>query len=83
MDEDTVRIRARRSWSARDSMTPDQAVELRALYDELPDASAAAAEALGSTGAVPTGMALQRFRELDARVMEIVDRIKQILGAAQ
>jgi len=40
----------------------------------------AAAEALGTTGAVPTGMALQRFRELDARVVDLIEHIQQILG---
>jgi hypothetical protein len=80
MDEDTVRIRANRSRSGEDVLTADAACELRALYDELPDASAAAAEALGSTGALPTGMAMQRFRELDRRVSEIVARIQDILA---
>jgi hypothetical protein len=79
-EEDTVRIRAGRLWSGRAVVTPEEAVELRQLYDELPDVAAGAAEALGSAGQVPTGMTLQRFLEHNARVLEIVARLKEILG---
>jgi hypothetical protein len=78
-EEDTVRIRAGRLWSGKAAVTADEAAELRQLYDELPDASTGAAEALGGAG-VPTGMTLQRFLEFNGRVVEIVDRIKEILG---
>jgi len=80
MEDDTVTIRARRSWPENAFITSSQAEELRDLYSELPDASAAAAEALGGAGAVvPAGMSLQRFRELDARVVELIERIQAIL----
>jgi hypothetical protein len=62
------------------AITPAEARELQNLYDRLPNASSAAAEALRSAGAAPTSAALQRFRELDAYVGTIVDRIKEILG---
>jgi hypothetical protein len=74
----TVRIRAR--WEGDTAITPPQAAELREFYFELQDATTAAAEALGTTGAAPGGMALQRFRELDSRVAELVERIRQTLG---
>jgi hypothetical protein len=80
MTEDTMPIRARWSRSGRAVITLAEAAELRELYSELPDASAAAAEALGNTGAAPTGLALERFRELDGRVLAIIDRIRAILG---
>ena len=67
-------------WSGKAVVTADEAAELRQLYDELPDVSTGAAEALGGAGAVPTGMALQRFLEFNGRVVEIVARIKDILG---
>jgi len=78
-EEDTVTIRGGGSWY-RKSLTAEQADELRQLYDELPDTASAAAEALGGTGPVPSGMALQRFLEHNARVLEMVARIREILG---
>ena len=80
MSEDTMPIRARWSRSGKAFVTPEEAAELRELYAELPDASEAAAEALGNTGAPPTGLALERFRELDGRVLAIIERIRAILG---
>jgi hypothetical protein len=80
MSEDTMPIRARWSRSGRAILTPEEAAELRELYSELPDASAAAAEALGHAGPAPTGLALERFRELDGRVLAIIERIRAILG---
>jgi hypothetical protein len=50
------------------------------LYDSLVDIAATAAEALGKAGPGPTGLALTRFRQLDARVVAIMDRIKTILS---
>jgi hypothetical protein len=74
----TVRIRA--AWSGKTTIAPGQAAELRELYSELQAATVAAAEALGATGPAPSGMPLQRFRELDERVVELTDRIREILG---
>jgi hypothetical protein len=73
----TVRIRAR--WEGDTEITREQAAKLRELYSDLQDAATAASEALGTTGAAPSGMALQRFRELDARVLELVERIRETL----
>jgi hypothetical protein len=78
-EEDTVTIRGGGSWY-RKSLTAEQADELRQLYEELPDATTAAAEALGNAGPVPSGMSLQRFFEHNARVLEMVVRIREILG---
>ena len=73
----TVKIRA--AWSGKTAITPEQAAELRELYSDLQDATTAASEALGTTGAAPSGMALKRFRELDTRVVEILERIRETL----
>jgi hypothetical protein len=78
-EDDTVTIRAGGSWY-RKYLTAEQADELRQLYEELPDTTTAAAEALGGAGPVPSGMALQRFFEHNARVLEMVARIREILG---
>jgi hypothetical protein len=80
VEDDTLPIRAQRLGAASAHLTTAAAAELRRLYEELPDAVDAAGEALGSAGAAPTGLALERFRELDARVVAITDRIKAILG---
>jgi thioesterase domain-containing protein len=76
-NEATVRIRA--PWVGKTAITPDQAAGLRELYSELQNATVAAAEALGTPAAAPSGMALQRFRELDARVVELVERIRETI----
>jgi hypothetical protein len=73
----TVRIRA--PWSGKTDITAAQASQLRELYSELQEAASAAVETLGTTGAPPSGMVLQRFRELDARVCELVGRISSTL----
>ena len=69
---------ARSHSAAKAFITPAEVAELRELYAELPEVSTAAAEALGVGGL--TGLALTRFRELDARVAAIARRIKAILG---
>jgi hypothetical protein len=81
MDEDTQPYRTLRLGAGDAQLTTADAAELRRLYDELPDAVEAAAEALGSAGPAPTGLKLERFRELDARVVAITDRVKAILGS--
>jgi hypothetical protein len=79
MSEDAEHYRARRPPAGK-TITAVEAQELQNLYDRLPNASSAAAEALRNTGGVPTAAAFQRFRELDAYVDTIVDRIREILG---
>jgi hypothetical protein len=80
VSEDTVPYGSARSRAAADKtvITPAEAAELRQLYDDLEEASTAAAEALSTRGLA--GLALTRFRELNARVVAIVDRIDAILG---
>jgi hypothetical protein len=80
MSEDVPPYRAIRLGPAGRTVTPAEARELRGLYDKLANASAAAGEVLGRASGVPTGAALQRFRELDAYIETIMDRIKEILG---
>jgi hypothetical protein len=65
---------------AGDGITPGEIEELRELYSELPTAAEAAREVLGETGALPTGMRFERFMELEARIVEIVLRIEEILA---
>jgi hypothetical protein len=54
--------------------------ELGHLYDQLSVSARAAADALGKAGAAPTAVAFQRFEQLDARVLEIFEQIKAVLG---
>ena len=62
-------------------ITFGEATELRRLYGELPNAAAEARQALKvASGEALTGEALARLRESDARLLQIVDRIKAILG---
>jgi hypothetical protein len=81
MTENIRPYRAQRPVPAgKGVITPAEARELRRLYAELPNAAAAAREALKPGSGPLTGDALQRFREIDARVVEIIDRIKAILS---
>jgi hypothetical protein len=61
-------------------ITPDEAAELRELYAELPIIAEAAREALGSIGPMPTGLTFGRFMELDARIVDVVLRIEEIVA---
>jgi hypothetical protein len=61
----------------RNAITPTDAAQLRRLYTELLEATAAATEALSMRGLA--GLALARFRELDARVSAVIKRIRQIV----
>jgi hypothetical protein len=79
-EDETVSIRARESRSGKAALRPDQATELRELYAELQDVSAAVAVTLGDTGTIPTGFALERFLELHARDSAIVARVSEILS---
>jgi len=62
------------------ALRPAQILELRRLYDMLADSSAAASEALGKAGGMPTGLRAESFRALDARVRKTLERIRMILG---
>jgi hypothetical protein len=57
-----------------------QARELLKLYEQLPHAIVAAREAFKVANEQSTGMAFEKFRELDARVEAIIRRINEILG---
>jgi len=61
-------------------ITSAEATELRRLHGELPNAAAAAREALKTGGKALTGPMLQHLLDADARMFEIIDRIKAILG---
>jgi hypothetical protein len=56
-------------------MNVDQTDQLRDLYAELQEIATAAVEALGPAGSAPRGMILERFRDLNARVYELVEQI--------
>jgi len=81
MNKDIPPSRAGRSGpTGRAVITPEVAAELQPLYDELPTAAEAAAEALRIAAATPTSLALLKFRQRAARVDQIIDRIRAILG---
>jgi hypothetical protein len=79
-EDETVKIRARWSRSGKDALRPDQATELRELYSELQEVSAAGTHVLGSIGTVTAGFALRRFLELQARASAIIERVSEILS---
>jgi hypothetical protein len=60
---------------------PEEAAELRELYEELPYAAMRAAEALHSDGATLRGDDLLPFWRADNAVTEIIQRINEILEA--
>jgi hypothetical protein len=64
----------------KQALTLGEVRKLRQLYDQLGDAAAVAAEALGKASPAPVGLTLQRFCDRVARVDAIVEQIKQILG---
>jgi hypothetical protein len=61
-------------------ITTAQAQDLLKLYAQLPDAIVAAREALKVANEQSTGIALERYRELDARVAAIIGGSNAILG---
>jgi hypothetical protein len=65
--------------STRYAIGPHDAAELKKLYEELPFAAMRAADALRTNGTALEGPALQRFRDEEANVAEIFERIKQVL----
>ena len=71
---------ARRHGTAGKAVTQAEVRELRGLYDRLATASTEAGLELGRTGASPAAIESQRFKDLDARVDAMVDRIKAIRG---
>jgi hypothetical protein len=66
--------------TAKTVITRDEARELLQLYDELPNATVAAQEALKVANEKSTGIAFEKFRELEARLEAILARINAILG---
>jgi hypothetical protein len=80
IEDETVKIRAGWSRSGKADLRPDQATELRELYVELQEVSAAGAHALGDIGIVAEGLALRRFLELQARASAIIERVRDILS---
>jgi hypothetical protein len=65
--------------STQFAIGPQDAAELKKLYEELPFAAMRAADALRTNGIPLEGPALQRFRDEEANVAEIIRRIQQIL----
>ena len=65
---------------AKTFISSEEAAELRRLYTELPVASQRAAATLRTEGQPLEGDALKRLLAEEARVRDIVRRIRQILG---
>jgi hypothetical protein len=63
----------------RFAIGPQQAAELKKLYEELPYAAMRAADTLRTDGTPLEGPALQRFLDEEANVADIIGRIQQIL----
>jgi len=79
MDDNNATVRIRDPWAGT-ALTAVRATDLRDLYSELQDTTTAAAILLGTAGALLTGTALRYFRELDADILEITERIRVALG---
>jgi hypothetical protein len=80
MNDETPTYGTPRIRAAGGGITPAEAEELRELFSELPVTAEAAGESLGNTGPLPTGLRFERFMELEARIVEIVLRIEEILA---
>jgi hypothetical protein len=65
---------------SRYTIRPEEAAELRALYEELPYAAMRAAEALRTDGTMLRGDDLLPFWRADNAVAEIIQRINEILA---
>jgi len=61
---------------------PEEAIELRQLYEELPYAAMRAAQALRTDGTTMRGDDLLLFSRAEAVVTEIIRRINEILEPA-
>ena len=77
MDDNDATARIRDPWAGT---ALAGVTDLRDLYSELQDTTTAAAILLGTAGALLTGTALRYFRELDADILEITERIRVALG---
>ena len=64
---------------SRYAIRPEEAIELRGLYEELPYAAMCAAEALRTDGITLRGDDLLPFWRADNAVTEIIHRINEIL----
>jgi hypothetical protein len=80
MTDDTETERLPLAKTARKSFTAAELEELRDLYWDLPSATEAAAELLGNAGPAPNGMRLERFMELNERVVSLIVEIDTILS---
>jgi hypothetical protein len=60
-----------------DTITPRESATLMRLYEELSDLASKARHVLGSSA---QAVALQRLREVDARIRERIDSIDAIVG---
>ncbi len=65
---------------SRDVIRPEEAIELRGLYKELPYAAMRAAETLRTDGTTMMGDDLLPFWRADNAVTEIIGRINEILN---
>jgi hypothetical protein len=79
MTDDAETARLPRVGTVGNRLTAAEIEELRELYWELPAATEAAAELLGSAGPMPTGMRLERFMEVTERVASLIVEIDSIL----
>jgi len=61
-------------------ITTTQATEVRRLYSELPNAAAAARQALRIGGEPLTPVEIEHFRKCAARVGAIFQRLSEIVG---
>ncbi|HWW20551.1 MAG TPA: hypothetical protein VNZ06_07080, partial [Steroidobacteraceae bacterium] len=75
MTDDTETERLPRLKGLGNRLTAAELDELRELYWELPSATEAAAELLGSQGPMPTGMRFERFMEVTERVAALIVEI--------
>jgi hypothetical protein len=80
MTDDTETQRLPRMRAAANRFTAAELEELRELYWELPSATEAAAELLGTAGPAPTGMRFERFIELTEQVASLLVEIDTILS---
>jgi hypothetical protein len=61
-------------------LTPSALQELRRLYALLADVVSSAAKTLGEADALPSGLAAEGLKVLNAQAAEIIDRIRTMIG---